>query len=261
MIKPFGGGITESQKRLEAIATMADPETRRHISGLGLSPGWDCLEVGAGTGSVASWLADRVEESGHVLATDVDISLVERVKRKNLEVRKHDIGKDPLPEQAFDLVHARYVLEWVENREEALHKMIASLRPGGWLFIENTDWGALPPLPSTGAVDEVATVRRALVEYLSTTTAYDPDFGRQIVGRLKSAGLKAVGGVGRSVVIVGRSPSVELYRWDVTNVGQEIVAKGLVTQAALDKVLSMYDDPDFCMMSPLTISAWARKPT
>src|ERR1700685_1457540 len=99
MTNPFGTGSTsETRQRLEAIAAMAGPETRRHISGLGLSPGWDCLEVGAGTGSIAYWLADRVEESGQVLATDLDVSLIARQQWKNLVVRKHDIGKDPLSE-------------------------------------------------------------------------------------------------------------------------------------------------------------------
>ena len=36
--------------------------------------GWRCLEVAAGTGSVAAWLADQVGPEGEVFATDVDLT-------------------------------------------------------------------------------------------------------------------------------------------------------------------------------------------
>ena len=36
-----------------------------------------CLEVGAGSGSMALWMAARVGETGHVLATDINPRFVE----------------------------------------------------------------------------------------------------------------------------------------------------------------------------------------
>ena len=44
---------------------------------LGLGPGWRCLEVGAGSGSVARWLAAKVGPEGSVLATDIDTRWVD----------------------------------------------------------------------------------------------------------------------------------------------------------------------------------------
>jgi hypothetical protein len=38
-----------------------------------VGPGWRCLEVGSGGGSIAAWLCDRVGPDGSVLATDLDI--------------------------------------------------------------------------------------------------------------------------------------------------------------------------------------------
>jgi ubiquinone/menaquinone biosynthesis C-methylase UbiE len=43
-----------------------------------VQPGWRCLEVGAGRGSMAVWLAQRVGPSGHVVATDVDVGFPTR---------------------------------------------------------------------------------------------------------------------------------------------------------------------------------------
>jgi SAM-dependent methyltransferase len=39
----------------------------------------------------------------------------------------------------FDLVHARLVLVHVPDRAAALATMVAALRPGGWLLVEDAD--------------------------------------------------------------------------------------------------------------------------
>ena len=44
-------------ERLTALAAAFDPITRHHLLARGLTGGWRCLEVGAGTGTVARWLA------------------------------------------------------------------------------------------------------------------------------------------------------------------------------------------------------------
>ena len=60
------------QRRLDALARVLDPGTQRVLRERGLAPGWRCLEVGGGSGSVARWLASQVVPGGSVLSTDVD---------------------------------------------------------------------------------------------------------------------------------------------------------------------------------------------
>src|SRR5690348_8987341 len=93
--------------RLMALSAALDPVTKRHLAPLGVGPGWRCLEVGAGTGTVAEWLAGLVGEKGRVLATDLSLALMEArgLQAENLELRVHDVIHDPLPEGEFDLVH------------------------------------------------------------------------------------------------------------------------------------------------------------
>ena len=43
-------GWSGERERLEAIAALFDPGTRRHLAATGLGSGWRCLEVGGGTG-------------------------------------------------------------------------------------------------------------------------------------------------------------------------------------------------------------------
>ena len=61
-------------RRLHAIADLFDPATRRLLAQVGVARGWRCLEVAAGTGSVAAWLADQVGPEGEVFATDIDLT-------------------------------------------------------------------------------------------------------------------------------------------------------------------------------------------
>ena len=58
--------------RLDLLEHIFDPLSRRRRDLV--QPGWRCLEVGAGRGSMAVWLAQRVGESGHVVATDIDLT-------------------------------------------------------------------------------------------------------------------------------------------------------------------------------------------
>jgi hypothetical protein len=110
----------EAGARFDALAAIFDPSTFRHVDDLGIEAGWRCWEVGAGGRSVMRWLAGRVGPTGHVLATDIDVSWAEGAAGPTVDVRRHDVGADPPPTGPFDLVHARLVLVHVAARDAAL---------------------------------------------------------------------------------------------------------------------------------------------
>jgi len=114
----------EARTRFAALSTIYDRGTVRHLEDLGVGSGWHCLEIGGGSGTIAKWLADRVGSTGHVLVTDLDTRFLEPLEGPNLEVCRHKIGTDPLPEAAFDLIHTRLVLMHVPERDAALAQMI-----------------------------------------------------------------------------------------------------------------------------------------
>src|SRR4029077_5618734 len=80
--------------RLSLLERIFDPLSRRRREMV--RPGWRCLEVGAGRGSMAVWLAAQVGESGKVVATDIDVTYLKRLHLPNLEVRQHNILDDSL---------------------------------------------------------------------------------------------------------------------------------------------------------------------
>jgi ubiquinone/menaquinone biosynthesis C-methylase UbiE len=128
-----------ARRRLTLLEQYLDPITHRRLSSLGLGKGWHCLEVGGGGGSVARWLSAQVGADGRVVGTDIDPRFLEEIREPNFEAWKHDIAIDDLPTGEFDLVHTRWVPQHLADPEAAIRRMIAALRPGGWLLVEGMD--------------------------------------------------------------------------------------------------------------------------
>ena len=122
----------QERDRIGSLEELFDASTKHNLDDLGLCPGWTCLEVGCGAGSIANWLADRVGPSGRVVATDIDTRFMDGHRRHNLEVLRHDLLSDPLEPSTFDLAHVRALLEHLgEERERALRSLVAAVKPGG----------------------------------------------------------------------------------------------------------------------------------
>lgn len=132
------GGVSDTERqRLAAMGDVNDPATQALLRQLGLRPGWRCREVGAGGGTVSSWIAGEVGRvAGLTLATDIDTAALERLAAQGVRVLRHDVVRDPLPEEKFDLIHARFVLEHLPEREDVLDQLVTALAPGGVIAVE-----------------------------------------------------------------------------------------------------------------------------
>jgi tRNA A58 N-methylase Trm61 len=81
----LGAASTAEERRLAAIAEVSDGWTHLVLGRLGLQRGSRCWEVGAGSGTVAVWLAEQVFDASldsgqvQVLATDVDVRFLDRL--------------------------------------------------------------------------------------------------------------------------------------------------------------------------------------
>ncbi|MER6076284.1 hypothetical protein ABT187_47745 [Streptomyces sp. NPDC001817] len=67
----FAADQREEGERIDYGALAYDPATRGRLTALGVGPGWRCLDVAAGTGTISRWLADEVGVE-EVLALDRD---------------------------------------------------------------------------------------------------------------------------------------------------------------------------------------------
>ena len=128
-----GGSTPGAPSRFSAIETFYDPESVRLLYARGIDEGWRCLEVGAGSGSLIKWMCSRVGNYGRVVATDLDIEELQGLDEPNLEVHKHDVVSDTLPERVFHLVHARLVLGEIAERDAVLERLAESVRSDGFI--------------------------------------------------------------------------------------------------------------------------------
>ncbi|WP_086663610.1 methyltransferase domain-containing protein [Lentzea kentuckyensis] len=256
---PFGNSTPDAGARLALLEDLYDPATRRHLDGLGVGPGWRCLEVGVGHGSIAGYLSDRVGPAGYVLATDIDTSVFAAPPAPNLELRTHDIGADTLPEAAFDLVHARAVLGFAPLT--ALRPMIAALKPGGWLLLEQMSSApteCLEPADDEAAV--LAHQMRRAINALIVRRGGDPGLGLRVPQLVRGAGLSDLGGESFAVPLRTR-PVARFTLATVDLVKDQIVTAGLMTAADVDRYRACLAEPDQLFPASLwMVSVWGRRP-
>lgn len=252
-------------QRFASLEALYDPRTIRFLEATGVGPGWQCLEVGGGSGSIATWLADRVGDTGQVLVTDIDprfLMALGEGGRPNVEVRRHDIGVDPLPEGVFDLIHARLVLIHVPAAPVALARLVAALRPGGWLVVEDFDPTFIDrAFPTTDPAD-AAIARAAFVALgkLLVARGAGPGWGRSLYQRFVALGLAEVGTEGHLVIRPGGSAGALLDRANLVQVRDTAVSMGLIAAEDMDQMLALLDNPARAFASPTMFTAWGRRP-
>ena len=249
----------QAPARLAALTDMFDATTRRHLLDRGVGPGWRCLEVGGGNGSIATWLAERVLPEGDVLVTDLDTRYLDTLSIPNLEVRRHDIVTARLPESTFDLVHVRLVLVHLREWAQVLQQLVAALKPGGWLVAEEFDSDSLPPNPTANPGEVLLETHTGLAK-LMTDHGFDRRFGRRLFGRLRAAGLIDVGAEGRVQMLHCESAGVALIRANAQQLRGELINAGYATASQIDRDLARMDESDFMMPSSTLWSAWGRRP-
>ena len=253
----------ETAERFAILDALYNFRTFRFLETTSIRTGWHCLEVGGGSGAVAAWMAERVGPSGHVLVTDLDPRFIERTARHRPEVRRHDIGADPLPDAAFDLIHARLVLGHVPERDAALARLVTALKPRAWLVIEEFDGRLIDraiPVEDADDADRFRKIFHALTR-LMDAHGFEADWPRGLYGRLKAAGLVEVGMEGHFAVREGGSPGAGLDAVNFTQVRGEAVARGLISDPEVDAVLNLVAAPDFAVFSPVMFTAWGRRGT
>ena len=81
------GAEQAERERLALVERYHDPISVAALERLGVDAGWRCLDVGAGAGSIARWLAERVLPAGEVLATDLDTRLLEPLTASGVQRR------------------------------------------------------------------------------------------------------------------------------------------------------------------------------
>jgi len=256
----FGNAWQQEDERLALLEAGWDAKTFRHLDRLGVAEGWRCLEVGGGGGSVTRWLCRAVGPGGRVVATDLDARFLLALDESNLVARVHNIVTDDLEQGWYDLVHTRLVLEHIPERDRALDRMVAALKPGGWLLAEEFDHATMLPVVGSSAEEQALWARFLLAfQALSAQRGLDLAYGGRLPGVFRERGLTERGVEATVQLNPGGSPLSRVLSLSIARMREGLTGTGQVDGGALETLMARLDDPAFGWMSQTMVAAWGRR--
>jgi SAM-dependent methyltransferase len=253
-------GATHHGELVAVLAAMLDRFTTWRLSPY-VTPTSRCLEVAAGAGSIAGWLAER---AGEVTATDTDPVHVAAVAEvyPNLTVRRHDLVTDPLEKGYWDVIHVRLLLAHLPSRREVVGRLAAALAPGGVLVIDefqpSWDWCVLDAPDRVQAKRLFASYHDALLAVLAAA-GNDTTFGRNAHETMRGHGLVDI-----DVELWARSwhggqPGCQLPYLAAAQLTPKLAAAGMA-RTDIDAFRTLLLDPRLMIHANLAVSTIGRRP-
>jgi SAM-dependent methyltransferase len=250
------------EQRLRALEELCDSASTRRLEALGVKSGWACLEVGAGGGSIARWLADRVGPSGRVVAADLNPRFLRGTALPtNVDVREHNLLAQDFESRTYNLVHCRALLVHLPEPERALARMAAAVRPGGCLLIEEADFSMFLSADARYAgAEQFNQTIRTVFDATKAAGIWDSYLGHRtplLIDRLgfANAGYDCLPFVARG----GDHPGGRFWSPTFRLSGPSLVASGAVAQTDLDRVLACFEDSSFHFVGGVLFGAWGRR--
>jgi ubiquinone/menaquinone biosynthesis C-methylase UbiE len=184
------GTHPEEQARLALLNDLLNASCLREIA---ITRGERVLDVGSGLGQLTRALARAAGER----AVGIERSREQLERARSLareggeealvDLREGDALSLPLSEQewgAFDVAHARFILEHVPAPEKVVAQMVRAVRPGGRIVLCDDDHSLLRLHPEPPGV---LAVWEAFVRTYDRN-GNDPFVGRRLVSLLAGAG-------------------------------------------------------------------------
>ena len=173
----------------------------------------------------------------------------------NFDVREENIVDADLPPAMFDLVHTRWTLMHIPERERVLQKLVDCLALGGTLFVEEPDSISVRTLDRSGFIRSLSL---RVFEIVSITRIRTRTGVVISPFKMTSLGLGNVRAEGEHPYFRGASELAEFWRLSWGRVRDAVAQTGTdITQ--WDSELAELDDPTRLFVSPMTIAVIATK--
>ncbi|WP_197362079.1 class I SAM-dependent methyltransferase, partial [Streptomyces clavuligerus] len=256
----FSGADAQEHARLLALAAVLDEESTLALLTPAAGPARPVrrvLELAAGAGTLTRLVLDRLP-SAHVTTTDLDPRFLADLRHDRLTVLRHDVTRDELPEAGFDLIHVRYLLHHLPDREAVFARILRWLAPGGRLVIEE------PALFSLEASRDPRYRRvslgalRVLAERLGTDCT---DWGRDLARTATAHGLVDVDMRTHVPTVAHDTPMGTFWRLTVDRLATEIAELPDVLPDDVPTVLAALSRPGLQELGMATITVTAHRPT
>ncbi|MCI0385686.1 class I SAM-dependent methyltransferase [Streptomyces sp. CNQ085] len=251
----FASDRSREDDRLSGLAETFDPASRSVLLSLGLDSTWECLDVGAGTGTLSSWLAGMATGPGRVCAVDRDVRFLRRLPAKGLEIVEADITDPAFDPGRFDLVHARFVLMHLRRRDELLPRLASWVKPGGSLVLSDS-------LAVGGETSPHAPYRqtvRSLWRMLANTIGTDRHYAARYPQALTDIGLVEIG-TDMHLPVVGLDAGFSRFLDLTLRQSRDNLLAGGLRPEVFDAALEHLGRPLARELFFAMVTAWGRKP-
>lgn len=236
-----------------------------HLPGLGIGPGSSILEVGCGSGILLRDLAEVAGPAGRTVGFERDPAAVGQARvlagAHGAEVVEGDIFtlEPGTLGEPFDLVVVRWVLDWLPNREDALERILAQVRPGGLILVQDYNYDAIRMEPrQPGLVKLFETAPKAYAHH-----GGDAWFTIRLPKLFQRFGAETV--LVDPVCKAG-GPESAVFRWAerfFRDYVQHMVDDELLSQEESDNAIAGWDaavaDPASIFYSPLVVTVVGRR--
>jgi SAM-dependent methyltransferase len=240
-----------AERRLAALERARDPITVRRLEAIPVRRGWRCLELGAGSGSIARWLCRHVGPEGAVVAVDIDDQLLRHLDEPNLQVVRADVVNDTLPAGPFDLVHTRMLLMHLPERHDVVRRIVPLLRPGGTVLFEENDVFSLTA--ATGDYGAMWHVFVSAMEARGVATRWV----RTLPAVCAEAGFVDVAADVDVPMFTATDPDAEFWRLTWIQVADGLVASG-ARREVIDAGIAALTEPGSWHFGPAMVAVSAR---
>jgi len=241
--------------RIDLGALAYDDITLARLRELGAGPGRRCLDLGAGTGTVARRL---LREAGvaEVVAVDRDVRFLAARPEPGLTAVAADVTSDGFRPGLFDLVHARFLLMHLPSPERLVRRLAGLLAPGGVLVLGDAVDLTTEGAPATAYTRTVRAMWRGLRETIGTDVSWVPHCPEL----LRAAGLVSVAAEIHVPPLVPGSPISRFWAQTWDRARPAMVATGLVDEAVIDEAARDLRSGAFAGLSPGMLTAWGSRP-
>jgi SAM-dependent methyltransferase len=204
-------------------------------------------------------MGERVGSSGHVVALDLSTKFLPARRPDHIEIQQGDIRTASLPQGSFDLVHARYVLIHLPDYEIALSRMLAALKPGGWIVLEEPDFSASRGIVGTAAQLAAMQHINLAIHRMYESRGMDSALGLKLLPFLQMRGLCDLSMESDAPVSAGGSGLAKIMAMSAEQLRDKYLATGIVSEADLQGYCQCAEDSESRAVYYATVAAAGRK--
>jgi SAM-dependent methyltransferase len=255
-------GGQAGKQRLDVLAAVMQPHTAWLLDTVGVARGSRCIDVGCGGGHVSRELARRVGPDGRVVGVDLDPDVVSLARadarRDGLNNLCFEVGDAAaLDAGDYDLAYCRFLLSHVPRPAEVLGSITATVRPGGAVILEDTDFAASFCYPESSAYQRFVQLYREAVSRFGGNA----DIGPALPALLRLAGVQDIElDVRQPAALSG--PTKLMTVVTLERISRAVLGERLASPDELESLVTAlrdsYENPTTLMSTPRIVRAWGR---